>query len=275
MKRSARRRREQFTGIAALILVLLALLLVAILLPGNTTALENPDFSEKPPSPPEPNPYGPEDFAYIGDYLTCLSGRSIPGIDVSAHQQAIDFQAVAEAGIEFVMIRVGYRGYETGELVADKYAQRNYRNARAAGLQVGAYFFSQATSVREAQEEALFFLRAIQGWKLDMPAVYDWEYVSDDARTGGMTPRAVTDCSLAFCRAVASKGYQPMVYFNPHQARDFLLLEELTQYPFWLAMYTDRMEYAYKVDMWQYTDAGQVPGIEGPVDINLYFPEES
>lgn len=267
------RRRELVTAGGMLILVLLILVLVAVLLPEPPSTQTPPGTVDQPLPPPEPNPYGPEDFQYDGKYLTCLAGESVLGIDVSSHQQKIDFQAVADAGIRFVMIRVGYRGYETGDLVADKFAQENYRNAKAAGLQVGAYFFSQATSVEEASEEALFFLAAIKDWQLDMPVVYDWEYISTEARTGNMTSRQVTDCTLTFCDAVAKKGYQPMVYFNPHQAREFLFLEELTQYPFWLAMYTDRMEYAYKVDMWQYTDSGQVPGISGNVDINLYFPE--
>ena len=113
--------------------------------------------------PPEANPYGPLDFQYDGRYLSCLAGESILGIDVSAHQQQIDWEAVAAAGIRFVMLRVGYRGYETGALVYDEYVQSNYQGAKAAGLQVGAYFFSQAISVEEALEEAEFFRSA---WKV-------------------------------------------------------------------------------------------------------------
>lgn len=261
----------------ALGLVLLVLLVLAVRLPrpveepqpsktsGETTQATLP--------PPEANPYGPLDFQYDGKYLTCLAGESVLGIDVSSHQEQIDWQAVADAGVQFVMLRVGYRGYEQGIIQADALAQENYLGAKAAGLQVGAYFFSQAVSTQEALEEADFLLDAIQDWELDMPVVYDWEYIDQDARTGSLDARTVTDCTVAFCQAVEDAGYQPMVYFNRHQAQNYLHLEELTQYPFWLAMYSDRMTYPYKINMWQYTSQGSVPGILGNVDINLFFPD--
>lgn len=263
----------------ALGLVLLILLAVVLCLPRDTRDMP-PQTTGTPAEttqatlpPPEANPYGPPDFQYDGGYLTCLAGESVLGIDVSSHQEEIDWQAAAAAGIRFVMLRVGYRGYEQGTIFADPLAQENYLGAKAAGLQVGAYFFSQALSTREALEEADFLLDAIRDWELDMPVVYDWEYIDQDARTAGMDARAVTDCTLAFCQAVEQAGYQPMVYFNRHQARELLHLEELTQYPFWLAMYSDRMTYPYKIHMWQYTCEGSVPGIQGNVDINLFFPD--
>ena len=114
-------------------------------------------------------------------------------------------------------------------------------------------------------------LNAISEWELTLPVVYDWEYISWDARTGAVDKRTVTDCTIAFCETVKEQGYTPMVYFNRHQAQDFLYLEELTDYPFWLALYSDRMTYPYRVQMWQYTQTGRVPGIEGDVDINLWL----
>ena len=258
--------------------ILLALLVVALVLPKGSapveTAPETTEATEATLPPPEGNPYGPLDFQYDGKYLQCLAGQSVLGIDVSAHQQEVDWEKVAAAGVKFTMIRVGYRGYETGDLVADPYAQANYQGAKAAGLQVGAYLFSQAISVEEALEEADFLLTGIKDWELELPVVYDWEYISSDARTGAADARLVTDCTKAFCEAVAAAGYDPMVYFNRHQAQDLLFLEELTQYPFWLAMYSDRMTYPYRVDMWQYTCEGKVPGIDGFVDINLRFVYE-
>ena len=224
--------------------------------------------------PPEANPYGPLDFQYDGRYLSCLAGESILGIDVSAHQQQIDWEAVAAAGIRFVMLRVGYRGYETGALVYDEYVQSNYQGAKAAGLQVGAYFFSQAISVEEALEEAEFFRAGMEGWELDLPVVYDWEYIGPNARTAVMDARKVTDCTVAFCESMRAEGYEPMIYFNRHQAVEFMHLAELKEYPFWLALYSDRMTYPYKLQMWQYTSTGRVPGIEGDVDINLWFDYE-
>ena len=220
-----------------------------------------------------PNPYDEKDFQYDGKYLTCLSGPSVLGIDVSSHQQAIDWQQVADAGVKFVMIRVGYRGYETGLLNVDTLAQENYAGAKAAGLRVGAYFFSQAVSEAEAVEEAEFVLEQISTWQVDMPVVFDWEFVNDTARTEEMEGVDITACIHAFNEKITEAGYKPMVYFNPHMARNILDLEQLVEYPFWLALYSDRMTFEYRVDMWQYTHEGSVPGIAGNVDINLWLAE--
>ena len=273
---AAKKKRQWQAGVAALASLLAILLVMLCLLqrtenPEQATTADTQLATEPTLPPPEANPYGPTDFQYDGKYLTCIAGASRLGIDVSAHQKEIDWTAVAEAGIRFVMIRVGYRGYETGELILDEFAQRNYQGARAAGLDVGVYLFAQAISVEEAREEAEFLLDAIDGWEVALPVVYDWEYVSADARTGAVDKRTVTDCTVAFCEAVQKKNYTPMVYFNRHQAQDFLHLEELTDYPFWLAMYSDRMTYPYRVQMWQYTQTGRVPGIQGDVDINLWL----
>ena len=224
--------------------------------------------------PPDANPYGPLDFQFEGRYLKCLRTETITGIDVSAHQQDIDWEQVKAAGVDFAMVRIGYRGYESGKMVIDPYADANLVGAAAAGLDVGVYFFSQATSVEEAQEEAAFVLDAIKDYELTMPIVYDWETVSDeDARTHGMDARTLTDCSLAFLQGIEAAGYKPMLYFNSYQGRHMLHLDELKDYEFWLAMYTHRMDFPYKMKMWQYTDKGRVPGIAGNTDINIYFPE--
>ena len=196
------------------------------------------------------------------------------GIDVSEHQEEVDWQAVKAAGMEYVIIRVGYRGYGEGTLNLDAMAQSYYEGAKAAGLKIGAYFFSQAMNTAEAEEEADFLLDAVADWEIDLPLVFDWEYISSDARTGDMDPRTLTDCTIAFCERVKAAGYTPMIYFNQSQSRYLLHLAELKQYDFWLAMYSDRMTYPYKLTMWQYTCTGQVPGIEKEVDINLWFTYE-
>ena len=170
------------------------------------------------------------------------------------------------------MIRLGFRGYGGGQLNEDAKAQKNYEGAKAAGLKVGAYFFSQAISEEEAREEAHYAMSIAEGWELDMPLVYDWECLADDYRTMGVDARSLTDYTKVFCDTVEAAGYDAMVYFNPDQSRKQMYLEELTEYGFWLAMYSDQMNYPYKVDMWQYTNKGTVPGIKGNVDINLYFP---
>lgn len=275
----ARRRRKQNHSLPGL----LALATAAVLLLGLLLLMGNgpePPATEPPTLPPKeptlaPNPYGPEDFELDEDgYLTCSAGLSVMGIDVSGYQGDIDWTQVRSAGVEFVMIRLGYRGYTQGALEADSRAAEYYAGAKAAGLKVGAYFFSQAVSVEEALEEAAFCMDLVRDWTLEMPLVYDWEYISQEARTADVDRRLLTDCTLAFCGAVEQAGYTPMVYFNIYQARDLLHLEELTAYRWWLALYDGEMTYPHRVDMWQYSCTGRVPGIDTDVDLNLWFPEE-
>lgn len=268
-KRPKKRTNPYFHGIAALAAAALLLLVLVLCLDRPEPA---PECTDPTLPPPESNPYLPEDFVYVGDYLTCTVANSRLGIDVSEHQGSIDWAQVKDAGIEFVMVRLGYRGYTEGALYEDTHALANLRGAREAGLQVGAYFYSQAVTVQEAKEEAKFALKVLDGMALDYPLVFDWEYVSTDARTGSLDSRTLTDCTIAFCEAVEKKGYRPMVYFNQDLAAHMFKLEELTDYGFWLAMYSDEMTYPYRVEMWQYTDSGIVPGIGEKVDINLYLP---
>ena len=234
----------------------------------------DPSTTEPTVDPIPANPYGPLDFGYEGDYMACLAGSYMLGIDCSYWQGEVDWQQVKDAGIEFVMLRIGQRGSEQGVLAEDKLVQQYYQGASAAGLKIGGYFFSQAITADEAIEEALFALDIIKGWELEMPIVFDWEFLSDTARTADMDARTLTDCTIAFCDTIRSAGYTPMVYFNREQARAKLYLEELLDYKFWLAMYDSSMTYEYRVDMWQYTCTGSVPGITGNVDLNLYFDYE-
>lgn len=244
--------------------------------PETTLATTAPTETVTEPTSPLPtNPYGRNDFQYYGDYLTCISGESIMGIDVSRYQGDIDWERVREAGVEFAIIRVGGRSYgDDGELYTDDNAYINYTGAKAAGIKVGVYFFAQAINVAEAREEAAFVLEQIEDWELDMPVVYDWEHVSSQARTADVGITTLTNCTREFCQTIEEAGYEAMIYFNPTHSDERVDLEQLMDYKFWLAMYSDRMTYPYKVDMWQYTCEGTIPGIEGYVDINLYFPYE-
>lgn len=217
------------------------------------------------------NPLAPEDFVYEGDYLTCLSAQTMLGIDVSVWQEDINWAQVKEAGIQFAMIRLGYRSMAEGVLNEDSCAKANYAGATAAGIPVGGYFFSQAVTVEEAVQEARFVLEMIRDWDVRMPIVYDWEYTGEDTRTANVDARTLTDCTKAFCETVEQAGYEAMVYFNSYQAENSLFLEELAEYPFWLAQYDQPLDFEHRIAMWQYTDQGRVPGIEGDVDVNLYF----
>ena len=244
--------------------------------PVETTETTEPTETEEtvPPTiPPESNPYGRLDFQYDRhNYLYCLRADSFEGVDVSAFQGDIDWKQVKKSGIDFAMIRLGYRGYGTGKLVEDEYARQNLRNAANAGLAVGAYFYSQALNIDEVNDEIIFMLEVLDNRALDMPIVLDWEIPTADARTANMDARTLTDIQKYFCEKMTELGYKPMIYFNWHQSSNLYYLSELEDYEFWLALYQDRMSYPWKVEMWQYTDKGRVPGIYGDVDLNVYIP---
>lgn len=266
-----RRRRKQNRRQASpgcflpLFLFLLLLLLGGYILSGVQ------DISGgRSPTLPE-NPYTPADFVMENGYVTCTAGPTRRGIDVSAYQEDIDWDQVRAAGFDFAFIRIGYRGYSTGSIQEDERARENLAGAKSAGLDVGVYFYAQAITTEEAAEEAAWCLEFLAGEALDLPVVYDWEWVSESARTGSMDRATLTECVKTFCEAIGQGGYQAMIYFNKHVSRDLLDLEELSQYPFWLAQYKEQMDYPYQVDFWQYTEEGTVPGIEGDVDIDLMF----
>lgn len=271
-------------GGAVLGVVVLTVILLIVLLPSpadepylsndppETKQAEASTAPEKTEFAPEPNLYDAQDFAYDGPYMTCLAGDAALGIDVSNHQGQIDWQQVKDAGVEFVFIRVGGRGYgQAGILYVDELCQQYYAGAKAAGLKVGAYFFSQAINEQEARYEAYFALDQVKNWELDLPIAFDWEYISDSARTANMDADTLTACVLEFCRVIESEGYDAMLYTNPSYAGVGLDLEKLADIKIWLAMHSNEMTYPHRITAWQYTATGSVPGIETDVDINLYF----
>ena len=237
-----------------------------------------PEETEAPTEPtvhPEANPYDRLDFQYgRNNYLYCLRQKSYIGVDVSAFQKNIDWEKVKDSGIQFAMLRLGYRGYESGKLVKDEYIDRNLEETARVGMPIGVYFFSQALTIKEVDEEIAFMLEILGDYPLHMPIVLDWEIPAATARTAEMDRRTLTELQRYFCKTMTEKGYTPMIYFNWYQSKNLLHLDELEDYPFWLALYQDRMTYPYKVEMWQYTDKGNVPGIAGGVDLNVYLPEE-
>ncbi len=275
--------KEQLAGIATAV-VAAALLLTTMLILfscGDTTPQPPPGTAGTPatnspaPKPLIPNPYNGGDFAYRNGYITCISGKSQLGVDVSEYQGDIDWQTVAEEDIAFAMVRLGFRGYgQSGILMTDSKAADNLAGAKDAGLNIGAYFYSQAISVEEAIEEANFALQILDGRKLDMPLVFDWEIFSTEGRTYYVDKATLNACARAFCETVEAAGYEAMVYFNL-DVGSRLDLQTLQNegYGFWLALY-GTMTYPHRVDLWQFTDTGYVKGIDGYVDMNLYFTYE-
>lgn len=263
------------------ILLLAEIILLVVFLIGRFSGDNSRGAMESSPSgdqivvpevcPAKLTDFTAEDFAYDGQYLACLTAPYERGVDVSHYQGNIDWQQVKDAGFTFVIIRVGGRGYgEEGKLYDDASAQQNYEGAKAAGLKVGAYFFSQAITEIEAREEARYALKLIEGWDLDLPLVYDWEHIGEDARTYEMDESDKIRFTTAFCQTVERAGVQPMVYVAPWASTEYMLAVE--KYPVWLVLYSDQMTFKYHFDYWQYSCTGEVPGIEGDVDINLYIP---
>lgn len=223
---------------------------------------------------PQPNPYGPKDFSKEGQWMSLSGAKVRRGIDVSAYQGDVNWEKVKSDGVDFVFVRIGFRGYgSAGNMVEDTYAMTNLRGAREAGLQVGAYFFSQAITVAEAEEEAEFALSILGDFKLDLPLAYDWEYVKDTARTANVTAQELTAFAKAYCARVEEGGCKSMVYFNEKYAAGRLQPEELGGIEFWYAQYDGRMDIPYRARVWQFSNTGRVSGIYGNVDLNIWLTD--
>ena len=274
-------------GISLLALILAIAALFLALRPEEEQQEERPDVSVEEPitfqfggrtlTPLEGMPLNPYDrSAFTADSGGRLSyerdgQRAKTGIDVSTYQQDVDWQAVAADGIDFAILRLGYRGYTEGGLFLDQTFTPNLQGALGAGLDVGVYFFSQAITPEEAEAEADFVLEAIQGYEITYPIAFDWEPITpgSNARTDSLDNRTLTQCARAFCTRIQEAGYQPAVYFN--QSLGYLRydLRELTEYNLWLAEYDTKPDFYYRFDLWQYTHTGRVAGIQGDVDLNL------
>lgn len=208
-------------------------------------------------------------------YYTGKDGTVVSraGIDVSEYQQSVDWAQVRESGIEFAMIRVGYRGYgSSGKLVEDKLFRAHMDGALGAGLEVGVYFFSQAVSEEEALEEARFVLERIREYEITYPVAFDTEEIKDDeSRTDGLSREQFTDNCIAFCDSVEEAGYDSLIYANMKWMAFTLELERLADYDKWYADYESVPQCPYEFSMWQYSESGTVPGVEGSVDLNIDF----
>ncbi|MEG2071956.1 MAG: glycoside hydrolase family 25 protein [Oscillospiraceae bacterium] len=201
--------------------------------------------------------------------------EALRGIDVSEHQGEIDWAAVRGDGVEFAIIRAGYRGFSEGELFEDAFFRKNIEGALAAGIKVGIYFFSQAISVAEAVEEADFLLKIIEGYKLSLPVFYDWERIGNGntARTDEATSDMITDGALAFCSRVSAEGYEAGVYFYRSLGYLEYELNRLAGLTFWAAAPGVAPDFYYEHRFWQYSYTGTVKGIATAVDLNLMFLE--
>ena len=226
------------------------------------------------------NDYATDCFVLDGQHMTYTDSENYTyslGIDVSYHQGVIDWESVKDDGYDFAFIRIGYRGYgEGGKLVEDEDFRTNLEGAAAAGLEVGVYFFSQAVSEEEALEEAAFVLGILGDAKLDLPVVYDPEFILDGegnridgARTSLLEGGQVTQNALAFCGAVGEAGYEAAFYTNMLSESEVFDMTAMSGYTVWYADYCEVPQTPYGFEFWQYTESGTVSGISGYVDLDI------
>lgn len=196
--------------------------------------------------------------------------QSLKGIDVSKYQEEINWQKVAQDGVSYAFIRAGVRGSTEGRLMEDDRFYENIKGALENGIQVGAYFFTQAITEEEAIEEAKMVLDMLEPYDVTYPVVYDLEEVtSNNARTIDLTKEQYTKNCIAFCETIQNAGYTPMIYGN---LKTFFLMLDMTQledYKKWFAYYNTPVYFPYAFDIWQYSSEGSVNGIDGDVDLNI------
>lgn len=265
---------------------------------------EEPEATPEPEEPEEEDPStdgkhtlvqytdGSEEWVLISPYLpkheydftklVCQSnlmkyyenGRQVSyvGVDISRYQDYVDFGKVKKAGIDFVMLRVGARGYGTGQLIEDEYFSDNIKRATDAGLDVGVYFYSQAITEAEAIEEANMVISSLGNYQLAYPVAYDMELVENDtARTDSLTKSEKTAVAKAFLDTIAKTGCKTILYGNKEWLIKEIDLSKLTAYDVWLSQAADIPDFPYKFNMWQYSFEGSVDGIAGYVDMNISF----
>lgn len=195
------------------------------------------------------------------------------GVDVSKFQGNINWKKVKNSGINFAIIRLGFRGYgDMGNIVLDSTFEQNASQANDAGIKIGIYFFSQAITEEEAIEEANYVIQNIKDKNITYPICFDLEKIKyDTARTDNLTAEQITKITIAFCNQIQNAGYTPIIYGNSKTFTTRMQLEQLNHFQKWYADYQQTPLYPYEFSFWQYTETGKVAGIDGNVDINLQF----
>ena len=214
-----------------------------------------------------------DDFETGEDGIPVYKGEAYDtrlGVDVSFYQGDIDWQKVADAGVEFAMIRCGYRGSSEGELFVDEKFEQNIQGAIDAGLDVGVYFFSQSTGAIEAAEEALFVLDLIKDYEIRMPVAFDWEPL-EESRAQDIDRDELTASALVFCEMVKDAGYTPCVYLYRYIAYYDYELSRLAGIPLWIGAPGTTLDFYYEAAIWQFSFTSRIDGIDADVDLNLQF----
>lgn len=217
---------------------------------------------------------GEERLKYDDDNYT-----SMFGIDVATFQGTIDWKKVKEDGVEFVFIRLGYRGAIEGILHTDDQFEANYKGAIENGIKVGVYWYCQPADEKEAIEEADYVLDVLNNRYIDFPIVCDFEetefYDGSVSRLQGYSKSQYTSLAKAFCEEIEKHHQKVIIYSFPYWIDNCFNMEELSEYPLWYASYTKNPSSELPIVMWQYTNEGHIDGINTDVDLNLLFIQKS
>jgi len=200
-----------------------------------------------------------------------VSKTGVLGIDVSKWQKEIDWDKVKNEGVDFAIIRCGYRGSVTGSLVEDPYFEQNIKGAQAAGIKVGVYFFTQAVNEVEAVEEASMVVSLVRDYELQYPVFIDTEGAGGNGRADSLNVEERTAVCEAFCTTVKNAGLEAGVYASRNWYNNKLTANTLESYAIWLAEYRSVPLYQGYYQMWQYTSKGKINGINGNVDLNVSY----
>lgn len=221
----------------------------------------------------EQNSYDESAFVCQSDFMKYYKDGEVIsylGVDISEKQGYIDFNKLKKAGIDFCMIRVGARGYGTGQLFLDDSFTDNMKRATDAGLEVGVYFYSQAITEEEVLEEVMLVLDNIKDFDVTYPVAFQMEYVENDtARVEQISKASKTEFAQIFLGTVKSSGYTPMLYGKKEWLLKKVDLSKLAEYDVWFSQNEKQPDYPYQFSMWQYTNHAVVDGISGSVNLNI------
>ena len=268
---------QNMVGILSVVAVAVVVAIVLILANSRTSSGNSPDVDQFELDDPAYSYQSPYTWTNLerepGHWTYSVDGEVVSrlGIDVSEAQGWIDWDAVSGDGIEFAIIRLGYRGSTEGDLYLDEYFYDNFEGAQRAGIDRGVYFFSQAVTPEEAVEEAEFVLAQLDGAKLQYPIAFDSEEIDlgSGARTAGLSRDEMTAIAEAFCNRIEQAGYSAMVYGNVHDLARYNR-PSMEKRALWWAEYnvpspTARIDFV----IWQYSNTGDIDGISTAVDMNL------
>ena len=231
---------------------------------GNSVSWDlNINVLNEVPKPVDNNPR-----VNYSDFINTYNTDDVRfGIDVSVWQSDVDFNAVRDAGCSFVIIRVGYY---YSQITLDDYFRQNLENAKAAGLDVGVYFYTTDNTEEGVREHVRWIIDQLDGHALDMPIVFDWEEFTNFQKYG-MSIHDINDIYAAFADEVTKHGYKPMLYSSKNFLNNIWSERTKSSTPVWLAHFVDETDYDGEYAIWQASAYGHIPGINGDVDMDIQY----